>query len=194
MNIAKEGIRVIWQESVPQEIVNAVDPIVRELGYLLPPWVEFLRMHYMVDQEIIASTSSNYDYRNAQITISGSWLQMDEEERKHVIMHEMAHILTGPYFMCVDNLLEDLEEKGVLTDFALAHIRRTITVGMEATVEDIGRSLRRKHSQEVQSHSQRVIPVDNSATTTEVRITQEQVDKDLASGQMSYTDNQGEGE
>lgn len=91
---------------LPNEVRLALQPILVQYLWILPGWCRTLRLDYhLSDNGADASTSGEFEYRQARIHIHGGWLDGSPSIRRAEIIHELLHI---PLLPMVDNHNEDI--------------------------------------------------------------------------------------
>lgn len=86
--------QTIWYDKrVPQEIKDALEPVIIAQSYVLPTWCQEIAVHFDPEQESAASMYANKPYRIAHLTVSGGWLRAAEKERIDMVRHEFVHVV-----------------------------------------------------------------------------------------------------
>jgi len=78
----------------PNEVRQAFAPLLRQYLWLVPSWCRQLYVGFKVDAppECDATTSGEFEYRQARIYIHPGWLTAAATQRRMEVIHEILHI------------------------------------------------------------------------------------------------------
>lgn len=127
-----------WRNT-PPEVRQALEPMLKRWGALLPSWVQDVRVAYDGTRDATMSVTTNYRNRWILLLVTGNWMAEAQGERENALRHELAHVLLEPFDSVVERVLDTLPEDTVTEQLA----RGMVEDGAEAAVEDIARALGR---------------------------------------------------
>ena len=104
--LPKAPLRLSVEADVPPEISEAVVPIMEELSDLVAPWYDQLWIRWKSSNDSLAEVKISEHYRWAVLTITGQWLDLTPDRRKHTIIHELMHLVVHPICYLARGLLE----------------------------------------------------------------------------------------
>ncbi len=88
---------IIWNGNFPELIKPKVSEILGNFSWIFPAWLQRLTVHYKPDDpDSSAFTSVAHDYRFANITICGYWVNETPDAQIEQIIHELIHIHFSP--------------------------------------------------------------------------------------------------
>lgn len=138
--------KIIFDPSVPAEILPIVQRFVLPCEWLIPAWCTrvYIAWDSMPEDQSAANTISHYDYRFARTVLFPVWLEEKDERKTEVVLHEFLHISIAPLsdyaYHNLKVLLEEDEPK------FYKHAKAELEQRMEAVVEDLTISLRHAKS------------------------------------------------
>lgn len=122
----------------PEHLFEQVRPHIEAWSWLVPPWVDAVRVMFRADDDGTISTNVVEEYRNAYVYIAAGWGKVPEAERGRWVMHELLHIPVDAIHDAFVQLLQSTTEGGSpLNEWASETGRK----GVERTVNDLERSL-----------------------------------------------------
>lgn len=112
---------MIKKINTERDIVKYIDKIKTTLG--LSEWRIFVVVtknepdSHLCPQDAVASTDVFYNYKNSQIIFYENFFRLDEEMKKHTIIHELMHLHTGFWEIYETALLKDSKKKNKMHGF-----------------------------------------------------------------------------
>lgn len=133
----KERIR--YAKDIPPEMLAAIKPYVERFAWMLPPWMQYIRVRYEdADGEGTAiSTVCNHEYRWGDVTFYACWLEVDDEEREVDVMHDFLHLSTNPIHDHARNTIKALMGEGELAEKFFAVEEERLRELHEGMVQDL---------------------------------------------------------
>lgn len=129
-----------WEPDFPADLRPSVEPHLLRWAGLIPTWCQEFIVRYNSQQDGRMAAHVNYRNRWAVLIVTPEWFDSPEEERENSVLHELVHIGMEPLSSAVDRIIRDtLEEGSPLRELADG----MFTDGMEASVEDMARAIRR---------------------------------------------------
>lgn len=114
----------------------------QEWGWLVPPWVDAIRVTFDPDDDGTIATQVVEEYRVLHIQVCNGWGKVREDERGRWVMHELLHIHTNHLLDAFHDLLAATTEEGApLRRWATEQARRAVERG----TNDLERVLWEKH-------------------------------------------------
>lgn len=110
---------------IPDEVEQPVREILSTVMCFIPSWLRALEVTYRPGhQDELASVNVEDKYRRATIYIAPAWLELDEVNRRVVILHELVHIWTAPAHRCMEQVVEKFipDSPSALRRVAKAHV------------------------------------------------------------------------
>lgn len=101
-----------YNQNVPDEIRQAIEPLLPEVEAIIPAWYEIIYIHWdSEDNENVLRFRSDYAYRNGELWICPGFLS-DCKPRLGVLIHEIAgHCVNGPLQRFCDETIDLLVDK-----------------------------------------------------------------------------------
>lgn len=101
------NLKTLEFQGFPEALEYEIERIVDDVTDLLPSWIS----HFHVvwdgnDHENNATITTEYEYRRALLTICPGFLT--ETDKRHVLIHEIGHIVTDPFASLVERITETL--------------------------------------------------------------------------------------
>lgn len=122
----------------PPDLRAIVEPLMRELEWIVPNWCRRIYLKYEIEGERKswdASCSSAYEYRSATVYVHAGFFLSLPEERRGILMHELLHIALKPLQEFAADALERIggEGDGPLRDYLREQHRRAV----ESVTQDL---------------------------------------------------------
>lgn len=137
-DVNREGPAIRWAKDVPDEYRDVLEPILEAWYALVPTWVQEFRVMWRGDDNGAAlGAKVNYRNRWAFLYVGPSFLGEPVDEREVAVLHELCHVLTEPLSVVAERIAD------MLPDYERKAVAGFLEDALEATVEDIARSLRR---------------------------------------------------
>src|SRR5262245_8219952 len=78
-------------------------------AWLIPAWCSEVHLAFQnasnKSANCVAYTHVNYEYRNAFITVFGSWFDGNDRQRRKNLAHEFCHVINAPLADYVADLI-----------------------------------------------------------------------------------------
>ena len=132
------SVKVTWHSSMPKEIRQTVEPLLKKYRFLIPGWCHDLSIGYGDCEGAIAGIEVKPEYRMAKMTIYQAWVRSDADYRDGTIAHELIHIALTPMQHYVETLLECWKDDPI-AELNLDQWRRHY----EGATDDLARSIQR---------------------------------------------------
>lgn len=109
-----------------QHILEAV----KQWGWLVPPWVDAIRVTFSPDDSGTISAMVTEEYRTVHLRVQNGWTKVREDERGRWVMHELLHIHTNHLLDTFHDLLAaTTEPETPLHLWATEQARRAVERG-----------------------------------------------------------------
>jgi hypothetical protein len=133
-------MKIEFAEDFPGELKSPARRMLKTFGAYLCGAVDLIHVSF-VDQE---SSEARVDvltrYRAAHVQLAASWATLSEEDREHVICHELAHIPLEPVFKMLGTAFTQLRH-----DESKAIAQEWFTEALEGATEDVARAVLAAH-------------------------------------------------
>lgn len=117
----------------PPDIQGDVMSRMTHFANVVPLWCDRIEVKYDHDRtDAYAVVWVNYASRNACLAITGSYLDLSEDRRDRVMLHEFCHLYTCQISDIAKNILEEYAEGS-----ALKVANAVITERLESATEDM---------------------------------------------------------
>lgn len=136
-------VEIRWEPDFPADLRPLVEPHLLRWSGLIPTWCQEFIVRYDSKQDGRMATHVNHRNRWAVLIVTPEWFDSPEAERENSMVHELVHVGMEPLTSAVDRIIRDtLEEDTPLRELASS----MFVDGMEASVEDMARAIRRTAS------------------------------------------------
>lgn len=119
--------------SLPVEIRDAVEPLLRKHAEKIPWWCGRVSVYWNEEHKAAASMSAAYDYRRGELTIGPNFLSL-HQRRELNIVHELMHLYTEPLTHAAETARDALRKTN---DAAAEVLAEDIRHATEQTVCDL---------------------------------------------------------
>lgn len=101
------NLKTLEFQGFPDAIEYEIERIVDDVSDLLPDWVAHLHVVWDGnDHENDATITTEYEYRRALLSICPGFLSVGD--KRHVLIHEIGHIVTDPFTSLTERIAESL--------------------------------------------------------------------------------------
>ena len=100
--------------------------------WLLPLWVQTASFDYIADGPYYLEIVVHKDYREIYINVAKDWVDLADDRRRGMMIHELIHCFTVPLKTAVCEALEDLDVDEKIEKL----IYRNINKAMESVTQD----------------------------------------------------------
>ena len=130
---------VITFENLPPELEKWAKPVLEELPFMIPGWIEELSIRYDPADKNLMFTRMCYRLRWCSIYFTGHSLAASETERRLTLIHELVHVLLCPFIDTTAMAVKAMPKKTRPIFETLFHDH------LEAAAEDTARAFLRAH-------------------------------------------------
>lgn len=125
--------------STPEEIKQALDPLIQKWKYLIPAWCRVLEITDEVNPKkgTFATVYVDTEYRIARIAFTILFLSETPEQRERIVIHELLHIGAEP----VGRILRDLFSTKLLGEEIKEFVEEQHRRAFEGMVQDLAISI-----------------------------------------------------
>lgn len=129
-----------YDRKVPEELRQALDPLLARWAALIPTWCHDLRICYddTGNEAAAMGTHAKPHYRFAQIFVYPIWLTAEPVLREEYLVHELLHLSTWQMSEFARELLDGFVPQ---ESVVLAHLEEEAAKYREAAVQDLTYSL-----------------------------------------------------
>lgn len=132
---------LIWRGDWPAEVRGAVEPYLIYWKQIVPAWCAEVIVRWDPDlHENSMMTQVRPEYRDTILVVGPGWIDMEDESRDLTVVHELAHIITGPLVNFIRSTIRAVTDDGMILREVLEEQAR---VAFESVVEDQARIIRR---------------------------------------------------
>lgn len=135
-------VRVIWAKWMPDEIRNALEPIVNKHLSKLPDWCRTLNVSHSSDNTRSMSVETAYRYRRCNMWVHNDWLMLSKISREEAVVHEFSHGILAPISEFTKRLIDTLKSQD-LDELFISVLESEFEEAMEATTQDLTISLKK---------------------------------------------------
>ena len=128
---------VVSLEGLPPELAEWVKPVLEELTFMIPSWIEDLGVQYAPTDKNVMFIRVCYRNRFCTIFLTGNTLSFTELERRHALMHELVHVLLCPFSDTVNMATKAMSKK------QRSIFKELFEDSLEAACEDTSRAFLR---------------------------------------------------
>lgn len=101
-------VAIEWPPEVPAPVRREAEPLIARWALVLPTWCHTLVVYWRAvpsdvkaggnddGSGVTAYTEAMYEYREACITLTATWLEQPRASRERIILHEIIHVLLWP--------------------------------------------------------------------------------------------------
>ena len=134
-------IKVEYAADIPEEVRGAIDMTLKPLYQFLPGWIHCLYIMWSPSRNgEAAEVLTNWQYRDARITITELWMLLGRADRRTTMVHEIMHMYTAPL---ADYVIE-IMDKVLGDDKRLLDIVHTeMTTRNEIATQELTRAFNR---------------------------------------------------
>ena len=133
-DLVKAPTRIRLSASLPPEMVNIAEGIIRKFHEMIPDWCDYICIRFDMNPTFIMSCTSNYKERWITFVIGGSFLSHDAEEREATFIHELTHGLLSPLHCWTEKILDMVPEA------MMKHVGGLLNEMVESTTCDIAKA------------------------------------------------------
>lgn len=113
----RKTLKIKYVET-PKEVAELVTPILKKYQRIVKDQVDTFEIRFSSSSELngeafYAATSIRTEYRFASIYIAPEWLQLSQEDREEVLVHELCHIFTTQLRTEVQRILSHFFEESL---------------------------------------------------------------------------------
>ena len=132
---------IIYNNDVPAELRDAVQPHLDKWAWLIPTWCHRVRVGNTLDgsEGMTADNQTQPEYRAAYIRFSPLWLELDDGRREETAIHELLHIPIEPMRQVLTDLLRTSTNEP-LVDLVAEQWR----LAFEGTVQDLTYAIQKR--------------------------------------------------
>lgn len=102
----------IQNEGCQPHLYEQIETAVSEVGWIIPPWLEFLYVKFDPDDRGTVRIEVLEEYRTAHLHVCCGWAKVREDERSRWVLHELLHLHTNHLYTVFHNLLNATVEEG----------------------------------------------------------------------------------
>lgn len=154
--------QLIWQEPMPVEVRQAIEPVLMRFLYLLPGWVYELRIGWDEENTSILRSNIVPEYRGGLLSVCPGFLRRTPEQRADDVVHEIVHYSLEPLRHVACDLVDELEKvKPGFKDWGTEAIRKAVegaTCDVTALVFRAAEQGRRESAEPVHGNGLRPAP------------------------------------
>jgi hypothetical protein len=135
--------RAIYSSDMPQEVLDAVQPLVQKWGWLVPRLCDQIRVKWSIapdegddGDEILGASEVSSEYRVGTIHLYPAWLAEQPISRERVFVHELCHIVIAPLAELADFIVARCAEDPILRAF-VEEWNRKVLEGVTTDLEQV---------------------------------------------------------
>lgn len=126
---------IIFDKNFPETFKLPLEVLLKETIWLLPLWVQRLRVGWNGEEGIIATMETHKDYRYCRLTIHPEFTTYPAEYQRQTLYHEIFHAYNTPAVDYAAEIIKMLCEK--LENPELEEVcTKELSRKMEASTED----------------------------------------------------------
>lgn len=135
--------RIIFDENMPVMVEARLKDLLDKTCWLLPLWVQRLRVGWDGKEGILATMQTERDYRYCRLMIHPEFIEHDSAYQMQILYHEIFHAFNTPALDTAKEYIETLCDE--LKNETLKDVMiKAINAKMEASSEDFSYAILKK--------------------------------------------------
>lgn len=128
----------LLNNGIQPHLFSQIKEAIGECAWLVPVWLEEIRVNFDGDDEGTLRISVEEAYRTAYLYVCNGWAKVPDEERPRYVLHELLHVHTWQVFDLFHDLLSaTTKDDEPLNKWASDQMRRAI----ERCTNDLERAI-----------------------------------------------------
>lgn len=141
------GAEIIFDSNMPVMIEARLTELLEKTCWLLPMWVQRLRVGWDREEGKIATMLAEKDYRYCRLTIHPEFIEHTHDYQLQLLYHEIFHTYNTPAIDTANAYIETLCDE-LKNDLLKDAMIKAINEKMEASTEDFAYVILKKFENE----------------------------------------------